>query len=263
MKTKARFPETPEWLQGNRVDDLFVFTHIPKAAGTSFSTYLGKIYGRHLGLRYSQWATPLVADDLEKMSLQNAQDLYAFSSHMRFGVERRFAIQSERQARQEIKRKRIIRATILRDPVERIFSAYHYIRSAVQNERHDIVKNVTFKEFLSMEQDRLQNQTSLNLMCWMVTGKSGATFEDAKTSIERNFHATAVVEHSEEMINGLKDILGWPDETKYVRKNTTRNKPDVGAGEIEEVRALGLFDEDQKLFDYVAQSGVLLNQPAK
>jgi hypothetical protein len=262
MIVRDRYPETPLWIQERPPSRLLVFTHIEKAAGTSFTNFLGAVYGRHLGLRYGQWATPIVSAPLETMPETSARDLFAFSSHSPWGVHRAFARHSPEAARRTIRRKTPLYATILRDPAERFYSGYRYIQSTPSNPRHDLIRSLTFGEFLDLELRSGDGRRTLDLMCWMVTGRKSATFAEARTALLHAYAMAAPVERSTDLIDELRELLHWPETVAYQRRNTTRAKPAPEADELERARRSGLFDEDQRLYDFVAASGVLLGQGA-
>lgn len=263
MNIQDRFPQTPDWLVDKRPDHLFIFTHIEKAAGTSFTNFLGKQYGRHLGLRYGQWATPIVSDPLPEMTLDAARNLYAFSAHAPYGIHRSFGKKSTVEVREEIAGRRIVYATILRDPAERFFSGYHYIRSASSNPRHALVSTLTFEEFLNLELNAKANRRSLNLMCSMLTGRLESTFEEARAALENDYAFVAPVSGSLALIEALSSLLGWPKDVTYERRNTTSEKPQEDFEAIQKARDLGLFEEDQKLYDHVATKGLLIGDGAR
>jgi|GEM_PF-6757881 len=256
MKIDDRFKGTPDWLVGKVPEHLFVFTHIPKAAGTSFTGLLGNLYGRHLGLYYGHWASTIVGDPLPEMTLETARDLHAFSSHEPWGIHKQFASAASPEARKVIGAKKIVYATLLRDPLDRFYSGYRYIRSAIRNPRHEIVSQMSFKEFLMLELKAARGRKSLNLMCEMVTGRQNTGFEEARQALG-NFAVAAPISKSLEVIEVLRGILGWPDTVEYQRRNETRDKPAPDAVEMKEARDLALFEEDQQLYDYIDRIGVL------
>jgi len=252
-----RFPETPKWLRYHAPEHLLIFTHIEKAAGTSFTNFLGQVYGRHLGLRYGDWGTPIVQTPLEEMTATTAHELYAFASHDRWGVHNRFGAAATPDVRSEIARKNIIYVTIVRDPLERFYSGYRYIQSAELNPRHKLVKTLSFADFVRLELAAAPGRKTLNLMCEMVTGKPNVCFEQAAESLEQNYALAAPVSKSIELINEMGILLGWPETAEYSIQNKTEVKPKATTKEMEDARNTGLFEEDIRLFEFIDRAGLL------
>ena len=116
----------------SRNDDCLVFMHIPKTAGTTLVSSLMWNYPVRSSLRLNLLGQPL--SQLDSIPLERRRDLRLLYGHLPYGVHEHIP-------------RRCSYVTIVREPVERVISAYKYVLKTPHHRDH----NRVIKEGMSLE----------------------------------------------------------------------------------------------------------------
>jgi hypothetical protein len=180
-----------------------------------------------------------------------AKDIWAVGGHFPFGFHRQIGSDFDVHHEDGVFQGREIRyVTIVRDPVDRLYSYYRFVTSFAAHRLHLQTKGLTCKEFFALMME-IGNAECENLQCELVNGgDESAAYAIAK--IEEQYFAAVTVEDSEHMVGFLERALDWPaGRAKLETKNQSPSIHDP-----EDVAFLRDFverncREDQILYTYV------------
>ena len=122
------------------------FLHIPRCAGTSVWMALRDIYGFRGVI---QVATPVQGDKFEVMRRKKLVAFGAVGGHGPMHLYRE-TMGEDLASRYKI--------TAFRDPVQRLVSAYHYVRNSPNHHQHSTVCRLSLIEFAALEGSNLQTR---------------------------------------------------------------------------------------------------------
>jgi hypothetical protein len=185
-----------------------VFLHLQKCAGTSLHIILKNQYDKMYG---AENVTPCqLAWWPHEDQMKN---ILVFKGHFNYGQENRLLL-----PRVDIPRTYI---TILRHPVERVLSGYHFhfIRFKTFTKWSD--EEVTLDDFL--KGNYLINS---NLMTWMLGGHQNNISQAIETL--HKFDVVGLAEEFSTFMKMLDKKLGWPTDYELVNENV---QPDRIHGE--------------------------------
>jgi hypothetical protein len=188
---------------------VLIFLHIPKTAGSTLTLILSRQYPAGVTFFTGGPKRPR-PEQLEALSMGERERFDCLAGHLRFGVHRLLP----RPARY---------ITMVRDPVERLISAYYYIRGLPEHPMHERV----LREGLSLEQ--YVRLAPSDEQVRILSGTAGAattreTLEQARRNIEEHFVAVGLTERFDEFALLLTRVLGW--RHVYVRPdNVTPDRP--------------------------------------
>lgn len=206
-------------------NDQLIFIHIPKSAGTSVQNALCNC----INLKYCV----LLRDDIKSKEKFNEKinSFQAISGHFSFNnINTKLTNQ-----------KKHIFITLLRNPLERILSLYHYIKITPQHYLNPILFNeqiniYTFlNKLLDYESIDLQKNSPSDLQknspseirntSYQMLVTPGLTSQDSIKFIENNYHLVGITEMigiAEEKLNVLLSNFTTPFKLKKI--NVTERK---------------------------------------
>src|SRR6202007_15669 len=140
--------------------------------------------------------------------------MQVFKGHMPFGIHRRLPQPSTY-------------ITFLRDPVERVISAYFFARNYLLHPKHAWISKLSLEEYVKVSPNH-------NVQCKYISGRPfkgdfhagdcGAdTLELAKENLDRYFSLVGLTEQFEEGLAILKIMFGW-EISKYAKFNVTKSR---------------------------------------
>lgn len=189
-----------------------IFIHVPKAAGTTLN-------------RLIEWEYPLLeiysvdpyffrwsSAHLWRLSKHRLKRFHVFKGHMMFGLH-------------EILPQPATYITILRDPVDRVMSAFYFMRNY---KLHPLYwkfrrENWTLEDFVT----RLPRD---NVQCKFIAGAvyeepcTAEICERAKENLVRHFSVVGLLERFEESLALMKLRFGWRLKN-YSSFNVARTRP--------------------------------------
>ena len=127
--------------------------------------------------------------------------------------------------------------TILRDPVERVISAYYHVRRSTTHPLHEAVvsANISLSDFITsgiaqaeIENGQTRILSGIEGVDW-VTGSgpiSLGTLETAKRNLKNQFTVFGLAERFDESMLLLANSLGWSsNRIVYQKRNVGSNRP--------------------------------------
>lgn len=193
-------------------DDAVIFLHVPKTAGTTLN-------------RLIEWEYPVLKmysvdpvlflwsnKHMRKLSPRRLQSIRMFKGHMLFGLH-------------EILPQKATYITVLRDPIDRVLSAFYFMRTY---KLHPLYwkfrrENWTLEDFVN-------RSPRTNVQCKIVAGaeyEAPCTSEICATAMEnmqRHFTVVGLSERFEESLALMKLRYGWKLES-YSSFNITKARP--------------------------------------
>lgn len=216
------------------------FLHLPKTAGTTMRRVLDREY--HKARRYE------IGEDV-------TGDIHAFKSrtwgendapnlvqgHMSYGLH-------------EFVPGPATYVTLLREPIRRALSDYHYVTSTPEHPIHEHVKDLSLVEYfesgitgqLSNGQVRLLSGDHLPEDPGVPSNRTmeKGDLDRARTHLADEFAAVGLQERFDETLLLFRRRLGW-HWPFYVRENVTSRpyyQEDVDPGDLARIRELNLLD---------------------
>lgn len=215
-----------------RPAEAVIFLHLPKTAGTTLNRLIEWEY--RLSEMYSvdpvlfEWS----AAHLRKLPPRRLRKTRMFKGHMTFGLH-------------EILPQPATYITVLRDPVERVLSAFYFMRSYKLHPFYWKLRreNWTIEQFV--ERSRRDN-----VQCKIVAGAdynapcTPEIFENAKDNLSHHFSVVGLSERFEESLALMKLRFGW-ELKSYSSFNVTRSRPkqgDLPQATLDLIAGNNLFD---------------------
>lgn len=227
---------------GNRrcQDPMVIFLHIPKAGGTTLNGIINQQYPKNTTFRFHRIDTWRTINDLPQ---QRRESLRLIRGHFAFGLHQFLPCDA-------------IYFTLLRDPVARFISEYHYIRRSPGLKLHEQLQSISLEQYIDTK-----GQTAGNLQTRLLFGLSkisNATPEaivaQAKENLDRYFHVVGLVERFDETLVLLKQAFHWRSPV-YVKQNTTSTHEKVrlpiSEKTLEKIRECNAMDLE--LYAYATQ----------
>lgn len=186
-------------------DNVIIFVHIPKTGGATLCAILEKEYKDYYDIQR-------VKIPMSKYLQQDqTKKLEVIRGHFGFGIHKL------------LPQKKYTYITILRDPIERVISAYYYIRRSKPHKLHDLLNKITLNKFVT---NRNFHHQTFNMQTRMLTGNSGTDLEIAKKNLKNYFSIVGITERYDETLYVMKKKYGWKIDN-YRKRNVTLNRPSV------------------------------------
>ncbi len=222
----------PEWKAPG--DALYIFTHIPKCAGSTFREQVRATFGTSLLAPYHN---PLREEFLKWERAPRSQ-YHFLSSHNPYGIHRKF----ERTP---------VYLSLTRDPVERYLSFFWFMKNHPKAPHHAVIKDCTLADSIGYFTEQ-KTPLFFNQQCRYLSGGE-PSFEAAKKRIEADYLLVADMRQYDQFIELLfrVNILrsrGY--EIVNVGKRGDKDKPAVQQ-DIDRIREAN--QEDIVLVDYVCR----------
>lgn len=216
-----------------------IFLHLPKAAGSTLIRVLERQYPAGTIIKAGGMSPEAVRAALAASDGRGGTR--AITGHVPFGVHRLLATD-------------FTYVTVLRDPVERAISHYHYARKLPSHPLHaEIARGLTLAE---ASRQNANSQTRY-LADESVRGTAGTVdreaLESAKANLARHFSVVGLAERFDETLVLLRRRLGWKIRA-VPNSNVTRNRPARSAHSDSELAAVRAANElDAELYAWVRE----------
>ncbi|MEO8044963.1 MAG: sulfotransferase family 2 domain-containing protein [Spartobacteria bacterium] len=213
-------------------NEAVIFLHLPKTAGTTLNRLieweypLSEIYS--IDPVFDEWSVA----HLRKRSPDRLKKIRIFKGHMRFGLH-------------EVLPQPATYITVLRDPVDRMLSAYYFMRNY---KLHPLYWKFR-REKWTLE-DFARRSPRKNVQCKILAGAeyrgdcTAEICERAKENLLRHFSVVGLSERFEESLALMKLRFGWKLQ-RYSSFNVTRARPrkaDIPQSTLDFIRETNSFD---------------------
>ena len=219
-----------------------IFLHIPKTGGMSFSPIIVRqfpqeaVYQINGSLRVS-------AEELCSLSGERKANIQCPYGHMPFGLHTCLSQPS-------------VYVTLLRNPVERIISAYYYsLRRPEWGFHQQIVeRNLSLHDFVV---DKVSAELH-NEQTRMLSGSDEPVtaidaLDRAKKNLDAHFVVAGLTERFDEFLLLCRMLLGWRN-VFYQKKNINRHRPQLGEISPRTISVIEKHNSlDLELYDVVRQ----------
>lgn len=193
---------------GNNQKIIF-FLHIPKAAGTTIDGVINRQYSKQYSPRVNGLNNiHCLADlpDSQRANIKLIRGHFAFGGHQFISCPADYF-------------------TLLRDPVKRVVSHYHYIYRSPSLPKHEIVRDMSLREFVlndELNDANLQTRMLLGLSASKLS-QQVSVLDAVKDNIENHFSVVGLVEKFDETLVLLRQAYKWSFPV-YSRQNKTSKK---------------------------------------
>jgi Galactose-3-O-sulfotransferase len=194
-------------------DPMIIFLHIPKSGGTSLNGIINQQYPKKAIFRFNGIQN---RDRIQQLSQQQRTNLQLIRGHFAFGLHEFLPCPAQY-------------FTLLRDPVARFISHYHYVRRSVNIPGHAQVKSLTLRQYtqqMGQKNGNLQTRLLFGLNQTQCQTPS-ETLTVARQNLEQHFAVVGLVEQFDETLVLLKRAFGWRMPL-YVQQNVTSQKQKDG-----------------------------------
>jgi Sulfotransferase family len=216
-------------------DEAVIFLHLPKCGGTTLNRIIEWEYNPlrifSIDPVFYLWSYK----KLNRWSTQRLARIQVFKGHMPFGIHRRLSQPSTY-------------LTFLRDPIDRVISAYYFARNYKLHPKHRQVSRMTLEEYV-------RTSPNHNVQCKLLSGRhfvgdyhagecNDLMLEMAKENLVNHFSLVGLTERFDECLALLKIIFGW-NIAKYANFNVTRSRPKrdkLPASTLELIAARNRYD---------------------
>ncbi|WP_185151571.1 sulfotransferase family 2 domain-containing protein [Peribacillus simplex] len=184
-------------MKEHKNDDLLIFLHIQKTAGSSLRTFVKKQYEEG-----ETWFGRTLEDlkDIEKDKYQ------CLGGHFPYGIHENFS-------------RPYSYFTMLREPIDRVISYYSFIQNKETHGKHDRSVGMDLKSFMKTFDSKTENFQTRR-----ITGGK-PNLEKAKEHLLRDFSFVGLTERFEESLYLMKKEYQWPTFS-YKNRNITKTRLD-------------------------------------
>ena len=211
-------------------DRAAIFVHIGKTAGTTLNSVLDRGFEPETVFTVDTYDSAPAEAQLARLPAANLGKLRLIRGHFMYGVH-------------HVLTQPALYFSLLRDPCDRLVSAYRHIRSEPRHRLHRQVvgEGLSFEEFvtsgITLETDNWQ----LRCLAGDADTPFGACGEDmvqkAMTNVRHDFALVGISERFDDSLVVLSRMYGWR-RIRYVRLNqATSERPEVTPSVVEAIEA--------------------------
>lgn len=206
---------------GLKIPKPLLFLHIPKTAGST----LGQVFksNEDPNKYYHFWSQPR----LSELHIVPKKD--TIFGHFRYGLH--FYLNSST----------VSYATMLREPVSRVISYYHFHLQDTQDPAHEFAVTHSFEEWLEVSQGAQNEMTKCLSGIRSEFVPSQESFAMAKHHL-RNMAFVGLTEHFEESLLLMKYYFGWKDLDFQKTKVGSKKPKELSADIIELIKEKNRMD---------------------
>jgi hypothetical protein len=215
---------------------VIIFSHIPKTGGLTLRSIIDRQYRPDQIYKYPAHHQKEAVKNLSATQREKIKCVYG---HCRFGIHRYF-------------RRPFRYITMLRDPVNRVISAYYYLKSSTNNKLYAKANRMSFEEFIFSKDDDIQTQL-WNHQTRFLSGKHQPDLNLAKQNLRKHYAVAGITELYPHSVFLMKQALGWGN-VNYTRQNVTKRRPQKQQIPKELIHIIKQKSAlDLQLYDYAKQ----------
>jgi hypothetical protein len=200
-------------------DETLLFLHIVKTAGVTMTSILRRQYPNERIYRVYDDPWIVAVNRFAEMPEDERAHYRAIMGHMHLGMHKLVPGPSTY-------------VTLLREPVDRVISAYYFVRERSSHPEHEKIlrSGLDFAGVLESGFLPILANSMTQVLCTTdipnipYGGCTPEMLEGAKRNLERRFAVVGLTERFDETLMLLKERFGWSN-LFYVRRNLTRSRP--------------------------------------
>lgn len=209
-----------------------IFLHIPKTGGTTLQHILQRCYARNEICTFRDENRESQIANFKRLAAEQRAQYRLIQGHLSFGFHHHLPGDS-------------IYITLLREPISRALSFYHYAQSHPGHYLHQVLKSDQVDLKTLLKERTVTTQELFNLQTGMVAGEGyydserpadRAALERAKKNLEDRF-VVGLTEEFDASVRRMSQLFGW-NVGAYRKKNVTRRKRGIDAPDSETISLL-------------------------
>jgi hypothetical protein len=217
--------------QPTTTDNRILFLHIPKTAGISLFSALASAVGEDRAIRFASDTQP-EREAFLRMSDEELRRYRLISGHFQLAFF----------LRKPIGDYQIV--TVLRDPVDRVLSAFFFMKTSKSHPRNEEFAAMELSEFVAGSDRDLTNR-----QCIALAGSE--SFQSAREAIDRYRVLAAPMDYVDDFCRMLERRLRvGPLSLKHENQTAFRLRVDEISSALRS-RLEALTEEDRRLYEYV------------
>ena len=220
-----------------------IFLHIPKTGGISLKNILKRMY-QHKG-KIVNVGNDRKLVNFESMSPLEKEKVILLKGHMAFGAHVHFPHPEEVQY-----------ITMLRDPIRRIISSYHFILKRTEHPMHQKLMDnkYSLKEYVASGVFLNSENAQVRFLSSNLYAEHGtctrAMLEQAKTNLKERFAVVGLNERYDEALVLMQQEFGWKTPF-YLQSNVTGHGVEPGDLDEDTLATIKKYNAlDNELYAY-------------
>jgi Sulfotransferase family len=237
-------------LQSN---EILMFFHIPKTAGTSLAAILAKQFRPSAILQVAETQYPRVQKHLHRVAhrVMSKKEYLEIKNIPDYQLGHYKLIRGHLLFDPPIfQTRRMAYMTMLRHPIERLFSLYQHVHSIHDNSLYEEIKSLSFEAALELERFQIEARDQMTAYILRRKPVNQKDIEEAYTKLEQ-MHFIGITEYFETSMHLLHYTFGWKYHAQETRLNSSLIKVDrsqLSPQTYERLQDLTRFD--QMFYDY-------------
>ena len=197
------------------MNDTLIFLHLPRTGGTTLRDILSKQYSEKV--TFENRTLIEMDDNFNKNTINEKSGYRLIKGHVFFGVH-------------EFIPQHCTYFSMMRDPIERTISTYHYIKNRPRHQFHELANKLSIGEFVKSGEHRMVNNGQTRLIAGRHTAlkipfneMNSDHLEQAKANIAKHFILVGLTERYNETLLMLKKLLKWKTPTYSIANAVKRD----------------------------------------
>jgi hypothetical protein len=239
QELQEKFAHTPtDHARARAFPAPLIFIHIPKAAGSTLQEIVVRHYQGCRGFRFTGDAERVKA--FESLSQEERDSFDLVQGHVHFGLHRLLS-------------RPATYITMLRDPVDRVVSHYHFVAANPDHYLHPQIGGLSLHEYAVTRASHELDNDQVRWLCAAdhfdvpVGRVSRAMVEEAKWNLANAVEVVGIMERFDDSLRCLSAAFGWHDVAPRVRRNANRHRPalsDVPNETLDAIRRINRYDAE-------------------
>jgi len=220
---------------------MIIFNHVPKAGGTSLIHFFTEVFGKDRVFRHKarDSRTDTYSPGIEDLTREDRQKYWFIAGHFGYGNHKLF-------------NRPVKYIGVIREPLERAFSHYHFLRKSGRRDLKEQALSMTFEEYLQYRLGLKSNNIVESSQISMLTGRND--FSAAKEIIQRDYLYCCATPQLNEMQKRLARHYQRPDLLPVTVNKTRKEFSEMNAISRETADILdSRYDLDRRLLEWVEQ----------
>lgn len=234
------FPETS---RSSKSADPIVFIHVPKTGGVTLYSMIRDIYKPSELHKINPSLASI--EKYQSLSRASKDKLKVIYGHMDYRLHWLLPPNSRY-------------VTLMRNPVERVISHYHYVRRTTNDPLRELAMRSSLDDWVARcnlhEMDNGQTRRLSGSMDSVRIGECSAEMlEQARHNVQQNFALVGITERFDETYGLMSKLFGWPIK-HYVPRNVAQQRSSIKEIPVRTIRLIEKFNAlDMELYEHATR----------